>query len=87
MSLSGEAFRDFGSLWGHIGHTTNANLNHIILGLGTYFFPIDNISKKNCAMRHIVRKPCGLKAGRYAECMIEINDYLVGGVCSDLKKW
>ena len=50
--------------------TTLENLKNIILGLGTYFFPGNVLSKKKCAMRH------GFKLRRCASRVIDFNDYL-----------
>ena len=43
--LCGESLREFKKILVHIGHSTNTNLNNIILGIGKYFFHIDAISK------------------------------------------
>ena len=37
--------------------TTTEHLNLINLGLGTYFFPVNALSKKKRAMRRGMRKP------------------------------
>ena len=43
--LRGETLCEFKKILAHITHSTNINLNKIILGTGTYLFPINNISK------------------------------------------
>ena len=48
----------------------------IILGLVTYFFPVNDLQNKNLAMCHENSKPCGLKVRRYASCLIELIKYL-----------
>ena len=42
--LCGEALREFGTLLGHIGYTTNGNLTLVVLILGTYLFPIGTVN-------------------------------------------
>ena len=51
-------------------------MTSIILGLGTYFSPVNALSKKICAMRHGIRNPRSLKVRRYAACLIDLNEYL-----------
>ena len=55
---------------------TIAHLNHIILGLGIYFYPVNTLSNKKRAMHHGTRNPCELKVRCYADCLININEYL-----------
>ena len=76
MLLRGKALREFETLSGQIGHITNASLNHIILGLGTYLFPVNALSKQKCAMRHKMRKPHKLKTSCYAVRLAEFNEGL-----------
>ena len=56
MLVRGESLCLFDALSAEVGSTTPENLTSIILGLGTYFFPIITLSKKNRAMRHGMRK-------------------------------
>ena len=48
----------------------------IILGLGTYFPPINVLSNQKHDMYHGIRKPCKLKVRGYVEHMSEVNKYL-----------
>ena len=52
------------------------HLNCVILGLGTYFFPINAFPKQTCAMCRRIRKPHKLKVRRFAACRIDLNSYL-----------
>ena len=52
------------------------HLYHIILGLGTYFFPVTMFSREKCAMCRGTRKLRKLKVICYASCMNYINWYL-----------
>ena len=45
----------------------------IILGLGVYFFPGNSLLKKKSAIRHGMRKHCGLKVRRYRDNFIDLN--------------
>ena len=56
--------------------TTTTQLKHIILGLGTYSFAINALSKKNCTMRRGTRNPRKLKMRHYTPFMIKLNEYL-----------
>ena len=51
-----------------------AHLNRVILGLGTYFPPVNTLSKKKCAIRRGIGDPCESKVRRYAAHMIELNE-------------
>ena len=59
-----------------VGITTQEILIIIILGLSTYFFPVNVLSKKKHAMHLSMRNPNGLKVIRCAACLIGINKYL-----------
>ena len=59
--------------------TESANLvtvESIILGLGSYSFPVNSLPKQNCAIRRGMRKSRGLKVRRYADRLIDLNEYL-----------
>ena len=45
--LRGEALHQPGMLFVEVGSTTIAHLNHIILGLGTYFFLLIRCQRKS----------------------------------------
>ena len=49
--VRGEALRQFDTLSAEVGSTTPENLTPIILGLGTYFLPVNVLSRKKRAMR------------------------------------
>ena len=55
---------------------TTAHLSRIVLGLGTYFFPVNALSKQKRAMRRGIRKSRELKVRLYAGHLIDLNDYL-----------
>ena len=58
----------------------------IILVLGSYFTPVNSLSKKKSVMRRGTNKPRGLKVRCYANCLIYINEYLAsfpGGVLTE----
>ena len=48
----------------------------IVLGLVTYFFPVNAISKKNCTTRRLMRRPRGLKVRLCVASLIDLNYYL-----------
>ena len=52
------------------------NLAYIILGFGTYFFPVNVLSKQKHDMHHRMRDPLGLKVIHYAAHLVDLNDYL-----------
>ena len=53
MLLCVEALSQFNTLWYQVGSTTIAYLNQVILGLGTYFFPMNLLKRAIC---RIMRK-------------------------------
>ena len=52
------------------------NVETIILGLGSYLFPVNSMSKQKhtipCGMRNL----CDLKVRQYADRLIDLNEYL-----------
>ena len=74
--VRGEVLHQFDALSNEVEGATPTTLENIILGLGTYFFPVNALSKKNCVMRRIIRKPRGLKVRRYMARLIDLNEYL-----------
>ena len=74
--LCGETLHQFDTLCDQVGSTTTTHLNRIILGLGTYFFLVNALSRQKRAMRRGTRKPYELKVRCYAALMIDINEYL-----------
>ena len=57
--VCGEALRQLDKLSVDIGIMTTEHLKLIILGLGTYFPPVNTRSKQKHAMGHGVRDPRG----------------------------
>ena len=51
-----------------------SHLNRVILGLGTYLFPVNALSKKKRMMRHGMSKPHKLKVRYYTARLIDLND-------------
>ena len=74
--LHKEYLNEFETISGNIGHITNVNFNQIILVIGTYFFPINDLSKKKHMICRIIRKLQALKVRLYAAHMNKIDDYL-----------
>ena len=74
--VRGEVLRQFDGFSDEVENTSPETLSSIILGLGAYFFPVNDLSKQRHAMRRGIRKPRGLKVRRSAACLIELNDYL-----------
>ena len=72
----GGALLQLDILSAEVGSTTSENLKSIILGLGTYFFPVDALSKQKRAMLQGMKNPCGLKVRFYAAHMIDCNKCL-----------
>ena len=90
MLVRGEALRHFDTLYAEVWITTPENLTYIILGLGTYFFLVNVRPKKKRDMRHVTRKPPGLKVRCYASHIVDLNKYLdffPGAKESDLFLW
>ena len=56
--------------------TTSEHSKIVILGLGTYLFPVDVLPKKKCEMLRRMRNPHELKVRLYATHMIYINECL-----------
>ena len=74
--IHGEALHEFKNLCDHIENMITTHLNKIILGLGTYFPPINALYKKNHATERGMRKSHKLKVSCYAVIMGELNGYL-----------
>ena len=75
MMVREEALCQFDKLSDEIGISTPENLMSIILGLVTYFYHVNALSKQKCVMRCRTSN-CGLKVKRYVDFMIDINKYL-----------
>ena len=71
--VRGEVLHQFDTLSSEVGFTNSENLKNIILGLGTYFFPVNALSKQKRAMRRVINKQKILKVRRYNACMIELT--------------
>ena len=74
--VHGAVLHQFDMLFDELGSTTSENLKSIILGLVTYFFPVNALSKQKCVMRRGMRNPRGLNIRLYAAHMIGLNKYL-----------
>ena len=74
--LRGEALRQLNTLCAQVGSTSKTHLNRIILGLGMYFTPINELSKQKRTILRRMRNPHELKLIRYADSIIDINGYL-----------
>ena len=57
--------------------TTMAYLDQLSLGLGTYFSPVNALSKQKREMHHTIHNMRELKLRRYATLMIILNGYLI----------
>ena len=75
MMVHGEALHQFDMLSAEVGSTTSQNSKNIILGLGTYFPPVNALSKRKCAMCRGMKNPRGFKVRFYAACIIDLNKY------------
>ena len=62
--LRGESVHILDNVFVTVGSATTKKLNRNILGLGTYFFPINVVSEKKRAMRRRMRKLLELKVRR-----------------------
>ena len=60
--LRGEALCQLATFSVKVGIISITHLNHIILGLGAYFSPINALSEQKRSMRRGMRKPRELKA-------------------------
>ena len=75
-SISCRRYKSFWYFLCSSGSTNTKYLDCIVLGLGTYFFPVNAVSKQKCAFRCVIRKLLGLKMIKYASCLICIDHYL-----------
>ena len=64
--------RQFDTLSDEVGSATPENLTSIIIGLGAYFFPVNELSNQNS----VIRKPRVLKSRHYANCLVLLDEYL-----------
>ena len=74
--VRGEALRQFDTFSAEVGGTNSEKLKSVILGLGLYFFCVNDLSKEKHAMLSGTMKPRGLEARHYAARMNYLNDYL-----------
>ena len=74
--VCGEALRQFDSLCADVEGSNPLTVETIILGLASYFFPVNSLLKQKRAMYRGMKKLCGLKVRRYAARLIDINRYL-----------
>ena len=73
MMVHVEVLRQFDRFSAEVGITISENLNFTILDLNMYFFPVNDMSKQNSVMCHILKKLHSLKVIRYTYCMIDLN--------------
>ena len=52
-----EALSQFDTSCVKVLSTNTTHLNQVILGLDTYFFPVNVMSNKNCVIRHKTSTP------------------------------
>ena len=71
-----EALCQFDMFSAEVGSATPENLMSIILGLGTYFSPVNVLSNKNRVMRRGMRMTCSLKGICYADRRIDLDEHL-----------
>ena len=76
MIVSAEVLRQFDTLSSDVESSTPLILEAIVLRLGMYFFPVNAMSKKNCAMCRKIRNPYGLKVRCYAARLVGLKKYL-----------
>ena len=74
--VRGEALRQFYMLSSEVVSATSENLASIILGLSTYFFPINDLSKKKRVVRCRMWMPHVLKVRSYDDFLIDLDKYL-----------
>ena len=85
--VRGEQFLKFAMLYAEVGSTKPEKVMCIILGLGTHFFTVNELSKQKGAMCRRTSKPRSLKVKRYDARLIELNkhlDFPPGAKASDL---
>ena len=61
MLVCGKALHQLDKLSDEVGSTISEYLKPIILVLGTYFFPVKELSKQKRVMRRGMRNPLSLK--------------------------
>ena len=81
--LGEKVLRQFDNLCSQVGRTTITHLYRNILGLDTYFFSVNVLPNKKCAMCRRTRNPRKLKVRRYADNLNEYLDALPGAKSSD----
>ena len=76
MLVCGKALHQLDKVSDEVVSTTSESLKPIILVLGTYFFPVKELSKQKRVMRRGMRNPLSLKVWGQAACMIDLNKHL-----------
>ena len=74
--VRGEALCQLDTLSVEVESTTIEHLNLIILSLGYYFFLLMRYQKQKRVICHETRKPLELKLRRYADRMVDLNEYM-----------
>ena len=59
--VRGESLFQFDSLPADTGGANPLNVETVILGLGSHFFPVNSLPKQKHAISCGMRKPCGFK--------------------------
>ena len=76
MLIRGEALRHFDLLSSDMDSTNPLTAEATILGLVTYFFPVNFLPNQQCSMWLRMRKSCGLNVRRCAVRLIDLNEHL-----------
>ena len=72
--VHGEVLHQFDFLSSDVEGTNPLTVENIILGLASYFFPMNSPWKQKRAMRRGMRKPHGIKVGLYVASLIDMNE-------------
>ena len=73
--VRGEALRKFDLFTDDMEGMNPLTVETIILGLYSYFFPVNSLSKQKCAMHRGIRNPRGFKLRQYVAHLIDLNKY------------
>ena len=74
--VHGEVLRQFDLLSADVESANSLTVDFIILGLGSYYFSVNSISKNKRAMCRVMKKTHGLKVRSYAARLVGLNEYL-----------
>ena len=76
MLVRGELLHKFDMLSAEVRSAIPEKSTSIIIGLGTYFPPVNALPNKNRTMRRGMRKPRSFKVRCYAARLVDLNEYL-----------